>query len=180
MRQQWITDGTGKPFYARKKIHLTKEIRKAQAAVCGLGQFIFHINGRKVGDHELDPGWTNYKKRIQFVTFDVTQYLNSGANVIGAEVGNGWFLMQTEHYSFHFPPFMPPNPNPYQPFGESLVLAVELNVEYTDGTSETICTDASFRVRAHEISMSNVYGSETADGAAYPSGWDTVSYDDSN
>ena len=180
MRQQWITDGTGKPFYARKKIHLTKEIRKAQAAVCGLGQFIFHINGRKVGDHELDPGWTNYKKRIQFVTFDVTQYLNSGANVIGAEVGNGWFLMQTEHYSFHFPPFMPPNPNPYQPFGESLVLAVELNVEYTDGTSETICTDASFRVRAHEISMSNVYGSETADGAAYPFGWDTVSYDDSN
>lgn len=62
MRQQWITDGTGKPFYARKKIHLTKEIRKAQAAVCGLGQFIFHINGRKVGDHELDQDGQTIKE----------------------------------------------------------------------------------------------------------------------
>ena len=52
MKNQWITDGSGKPFYARKEIHLTKEICKARAAVCGLGQFIFHINGQKVGDHE--------------------------------------------------------------------------------------------------------------------------------
>ncbi len=179
MKNQWITDGTGKPFYARKKIQLTKEIRKAKAAVCGLGQFVFHINGQKVGDHELDPGWTNYKKRIQYVTFDIIDYLKNGENVIGAEVGNGWFLMQNEHYSFHFPPFMPPNPNPYEPFGESLVLALQLTVEYTDGSSETIYADDSFKVKAHEISMSNVYGSETADGAAYPAGWDTVDFDDS-
>ena len=177
MKNQWITDGTGKPFYARKKVQLTKEIRSAQAAVCGLGQFIFHINGEKIGDHELDPGWTNYKKRIQYVTFDVTEYLKTGENVIGAEVGNGWFRMQNEHYSFHFPPFMPPNPNPYEAFGESLVLALELTVEYTDGSSETIYADDSFAIRAHEISMSNVYGSETADGANYPAGWDCVDYD---
>ena len=180
MKKQWITDGSGKPFYARKKIHLEKEIRKAQAAVCGLGQFIFHINGEKIGDHELDPGWTNYKKRIQYVTFDVTSHLKKGDNVIGAEVGNGWFNMQTEHYSFHFPPFMPPNPNPYEPFGESLVLALELTIEYTDGTSETIMADDTFKVRAHEISMSNVYGSETADGAEHPKGWDLADYDASD
>ena len=179
MKNQWITDGTGKPFYARKEIYLTKEICKARAAVCGLGQFIFHINGQKVGDHELDPGWTNYKKRIQYVTFDVTDYLKKGKNVIGAEVGNGWFLMQNDHYSFHFPPFMPPNPNPYEAFGKSLVLALELTVEYTDGTSETVYADDSFKVKPHEITMSNVYGSETADGAAYPAGWDMTGFDDS-
>ena len=179
MKNQWITDGSGKPFYARKEIHLTKEICKARAAVCGLGQFIFHINGQKVGDHELDPGWTNYKKRIQYVTFDVTDDLKKGKNVIGAEVGNGWFLMQNEHYSFHFPPFMPPNPNPYEAFGESLVLALELTVEYADGTSETVYADDSFKVKPHEITMSNVYGSETADGAAYPAGWDIAGFDDS-
>ena len=179
MKNQWITDGSGKPFYARKEIYLTKEICKARAAVCGLGQFIFHINGQKVGDHELDPGWTNYKKRIQYVTFDVTDDLKKGKNVIGAEVGNGWFLMQNEHYSFHFPPFMPPNPNPYEAFGESLVLALELTVEYADGTSETVYADDSFKVKPHEITMSNVYGSETADGAAYPAGWDIAGFDDS-
>ena len=179
MKNQWITDGSGKPFYARKEIHLTKEICKARAAVCGLGQFIFHINGQKVGDHELDPGWTNYKKRIQYVTFDVTDDLKKGKNVIGAEVGNGWFLMQNEHYSFHFPPFMPPNPNPYEAFGESLVLALELTVEYADGTSETVYADDSFKVKPHEITMSNVYGSETADGAAYPAGWYIAGFDDS-
>ena len=179
MKNQWITDGTGKPFYARKEIYLTKEICKARAAVCGLGQFIFHINGQKAGDHELDPGWTNYKKRIQYVTFDVTDYLKKGKNVIGAEVGNGWFLMQNDHYSFHFPPFMPPNPNPYEAFGKSLVLALELTVEYTDGTSETVYADDSFKVKPHEITMSNVYGSETADGAAYPAGWDMTGFDDS-
>ena len=179
MKNQWITDGTGKPFYARKEIYLTKEICKARAVVCGLGQFIFHINGQKVGDHELDPGWTNYKKRIQYVTFDVTDYLKKGKNVIGAEVGNGWFLMQNDHYSFHFPPFMPPNPNPYEAFGKSLVLALELTVEYTDGTSETVYADDSFKVKPHEITMSNVYGSETADGAAYPAGWDMTGFDDS-
>lgn len=179
MKNQWITDGSGKPFYARKEIYLTKEICKARAAVCGLGQFIFHINGQKVGDHELDPGWTNYKKQIQYVTFDVTDDLKKGKNVIGAEVGNGWFLMQNEHYSFHFPPFMPPNPNPYEAFGESLVLALELTVEYADGTSETVYADDSFKVKPHEITMSNVYGSETADGAAYPAGWDIAGFDDS-
>ena len=179
MKNQWITDGSGKPFYARKEIYLTKEICKARAAVCGLGQFIFHINGQKVGDHELDPGWTNYKKRIQYVTFDVTDDLKKGKNVIGAEVGNGWFLMQNEHYSFHFPPFMPPNPKPYEAFGESLVLALELTVEYADGTSETVYADDSFKVKPHEITMSNVYGSETADGAAYPAGWDIAGFDDS-
>ena len=67
-----------KTVLCKKRNYLTKEICKARAAVCGLGQFIFIINGQKVGDHELDPGWTNYKKRIQYVTFDVTDDLKKG------------------------------------------------------------------------------------------------------
>lgn len=178
MKAVWITDGTGKPFYARKVINISKNIKKAEASVCGLGQFVFHINGKKTGDHELDPGWTSYDKRIQYVTFDVTDHFCQGKNVIGAEIGNGWFIMENEHYSFHFPPFMPPNPNPYHPFGESLVFAMELKLFYENGTEEVIYTDDSFKVREHEISMSNVYGSETADGSRYPKGWDTLEYDD--
>lgn len=112
----WITDGSGQPFYARTTIELTKPVRAATAKVCGLGQFVFSVNGSKVGDHELDPGWTDYRKAIQYVTFDLTDVLRVGKNALGAEIGNGWFLMDdAEGYSFHFPPFMPPNPNPYVP-----------------------------------------------------------------
>ena len=175
--KQWITNGTAAPFYARKQFHISKEIKQAEAKVCGLGQFIFWLNGQKVGDHELDPGWTNYKKLIQYVAFDVTEYLRQGENVLGAEVGNGWFIKTDEHYTFAFPPFMPPNPNPYQPFGKSLVLALELVITYTDGAQETISTDESFQVKEHPIVMSNVYGSETWDGRLEQPGWCEVSYD---
>ncbi len=123
MFEKWITHQTAKPFYARKEIELNKAVKGASAKVCGLGQFNFYINGKKVGDHELDPVWTDYRKLIYYVTFDVTNLLQTGKNVIGAEVGNGWYIKCDEHYTFTFPAFMPPNPNPYRPYGTSLILA---------------------------------------------------------
>ena len=78
----------------------------------GLPEAIFCMadndNLKKAGDHELDPGWTNYRKLIQYVTFDVTDCLQRGRNVLGAEAGSGWFIKADEHYTFAFPPFMPP------------------------------------------------------------------------
>lgn len=176
----WITNGTAAPFYARKRFEITRKVKSASAKVCGLGQFLFYINGKKVEDHELDPGWTNYRKLIQYVTFDVTDYLMSGENVLGAEVGNGWFLKTDEYYTFQFPEFMPPNPNPYQPFGKSLVLALELVITYEDGIVELIQADDSFQVKEHPVVMSNVYGSETIDGRLVQNGWCTVEFDDSD
>ena len=175
--QTWITNGTAAPFYARKQFSVSKEVSRAEAKVCGLGQFVLWLNGQKVGDHELDPGWTNYRKLIQYVTFDVTGYLRQGGNVLGAEVGNGWFIKTDEHYTFAFPAFMPPNPNPYQPFGRSLVLALELTVAYADGTQDIITADESFQVKEHPIVMSNVYGSETWDGSLVQKGWSTADFD---
>ena len=64
MFEQWITNGTAKPFYARKELTLDKAVKRAEAKVCGLGQFQFYINGKKAGDHELDPAWTDYRKQI--------------------------------------------------------------------------------------------------------------------
>lgn len=177
---RWITNGTAVPFYARKRFETAKKIKSAEAKVCGLGQFLFYINGRKVEDHELDPGWTNYRKLIQYVTFDVTDYLTMGENVLGAEVGNGWFIKMDEYYTFRFPEFMPPNPNPYQPYGKSLVLALELVITYEDGTEEYIRTDDTFKVREHPVVMSNVYGSETIDGRLVQRDWCTVELDDSD
>lgn len=91
----WISGKSQTPFYARREFNIKKQVQKATAYVCGLGQFIFHINGQKVSDHELDPGWTNYDKKIQYVKFDVTKLLHEGKNALGVEVGNGWFLKET-------------------------------------------------------------------------------------
>lgn len=176
----WITNQTAKPFYARRIVPIHKQVAHAEAKVCGLGQFHFYVNGCKVEDHELDPGWTDYHKLIEYVTFDVTSYLKEGENVIGAEVGNGWYHKVDEHYTFKFPEFMPPNPNPYRPFGENLVLAMELTITYADATVEVITADDSFYVKEHPVVMSNVYGSETIDGRKNQQNWCTAEADTSS
>lgn len=175
----WITDGSAQPFYTRKNIKIKKSIQKATVHVCGLGQFVFYINGRKVGDHELDPGWTDYRKAIEYVTFDVTSYLTEGKNALGAEIGNGWFIMdKAGGYSFDFPGFMPPNPNPYCPYGKALIFAMELLVEYEDGEKERFCTDKSWKVAPHEVCHTNVYGSEIVDAALQKKGFSELGYKD--
>lgn len=177
---KWITNNTTNPFYTRKEITINKKVKKAVANVCGLGQFNFYINGKKVEDHILDPGWTNYNKVIEYVSFDVTDYLNVGKNVLGAEIGNGWFIKNDEHYTFTFPKFMPPNPNPYKQFGKSLVFAISLQIKYEDNTFDTINSDDTFKVSKHAIIQSNVYGSETMDGRLMQKGWNNCGFDDSS
>ncbi|MBQ9413085.1 MAG: family 78 glycoside hydrolase catalytic domain [Oscillospiraceae bacterium] len=177
----WITaaDGADSPFYARRSFWLDAVPLRAVARVCGLGQFVFRVNGRKIGDHELDPGWTDYDKYAQYVTFDVTEALRPGENVLGAEVGNGWYRKNDEHYTFAFPPFMPPNPNPYRPYGNGLVLALCLELEYDGGRRETVGTDSGWTTAPHAIVQSNVYGSETFDASRYRPGWDAPGFDGS-
>ena len=177
--RNWITDGSGQPFYTRTTIELSGPVRKAAAQICGLGQFVFSVNGQKVGDHELDPGWTDYRKVIEYVTFDVTKLLHPGINALGAEIGNGWFLMDNAGgYSFRFPPFMPPNPNPYVPFGRALIFALTLTVTYTDGTEEVFHADESWKTAPHEVRHSNVYGSEIVDASLRQQGFSKPDFDD--
>lgn len=176
---QFITGGFDRPCYFRKEIEIEKQVKKAMAKVCGLGQFVFHINGKKAGDHELDPGWSDYRKYIQYVVFDVTDLLDTGRNALGAEVGNGWFIKDDTHYTFSFPAFMPPNPNPYLPFGKSLIFALELTITYTDGETEVFTSDETWKSKEHYITMSNVYGSETFDGSRRQEGFSKAGFDDS-
>lgn len=173
---RWITNNTQNPFYLKKIINISKEISTSTAYVCGLGQFNFYINGSKVEDHILDPGWTYYDKLIQYVTFDLTNLLKIGTNVISAEVGNGWYIMNKDHYTFKFPDFMPPNPNPYHPFGKCLAFALKIIIQYKDGTTENITADDTFKVRPHMVCASNVYGSEFIDGRFRNDDWKTINF----
>lgn len=181
MLKTWITNGTAKPFYARTEFCIEKELSAAELYVCGLGQFVFWLNGKKVGDHELDPGWTAYDKYIQYVKFDAMPYLAQGKNAAGAEVGNGWYIMELDDgkYSFHFPPFMPPNPNPYKPYNDCLILAADLVLTYADGTSETVSTGTSWKTAKHPVVSTNIYSSERIEGALTQKGWAEAGFDDS-
>ena len=166
MLKNWITNGTDRPFYARKIIKLTEIPTTAMTRICGLGQFNLYVNGKKVGDHVLDPVWSDYRKAVYYVTFDLAPYLQTGENEILADVGNGWYITDEEGgYFFHFPPFMPPNPNPYKPFGRELVLALDSILRFEDGSSMAVTTDVDWQVAEHPVLHSNCYGSEIVDGA---------------
>ncbi|MHC4314945.1 MAG: alpha-L-rhamnosidase N-terminal domain-containing protein, partial [Planctomycetota bacterium] len=75
----------------RKEFEISKKIKRARIYVSGLGWYELYINGRKVGDHVLDPATTDYKKRVLYVIYDVSDMLNRGTNALGVMLGNGWY-----------------------------------------------------------------------------------------
>ena len=156
--KKWITNGTDRPFYVRKEIVLEELPKQAWAWVCGLGQFNFYINGEKVSDHVLDPAWTDYHKLVYYVKFNIARYLRKGKNVLAAEVGNGWYAADaSEGYFFHFPPFMPPNPNGYKPFDRELVFAAHVELTGTDGKYTVVDADETWMTAPHMICHSNCF-----------------------
>ena len=72
----WITNGTDKPFYARKKFVLNAPAKTGKVTICGLGQFNLFVNGKKAGDHVLDPAWTDYRKYIQYLESSLLKLLH--------------------------------------------------------------------------------------------------------
>ena len=177
--KHWITDGSGHPFYARKRFSLKDHVETAEAFVCGLGQFNLYINGQEASDHRLDPAWTDYRKTVSYVRFDLTPFVHPGENVLAAEVGNGWYLMDETGYSFRFPGFMPENPNGYKPFGLDLKLAGVIRVKYWNGREEEISFNEETLTAPHPVQHTNVFGSEVTDGRMVIPGWNEVSLDDS-
>ena len=180
MNVNWLTKRTNQPFYLRRAFTLREKPVSAALTACGLGQYNAFLNGARVGDAYLEPAWTDYHKLVLYRTCDVCGLLRAGSNALLLEVGNGWYNWdQSFGYSFHFPPFMPPNPNPYRPFGESLVAFFELRLSYADGTAERICSDAACKTRPHGVLHTNVYGSEWIRGALLAEDASQPEYDDS-
>jgi alpha-L-rhamnosidase len=170
---QWIgrtTDTNSLPApFLRRTFTLDAKIRQARAYICGLGYYELHINGKKVGDHLLDPGYTRYDKRALYVTYDVTDALRHGKNAVGVILGNGWYNVQTKAvWDFH-----------KAPWRAAPKLLMQLRVEYADGRVETIATDGSWKTGTGPILFDSIYGGETYDARLEKPGWDVPSYDDS-
>lgn len=160
------------PLFRTEFTLKNKKVARARAYVSGLGYYELRLNGTKVGNHCLDPGWTTYSKRVLYSTFDVTEQLRSGRNAIGVMLGNGWF-----------------DPLPLGMWGslkpgESLTtgrprLILQLRIEFTDGEVQTVISDPSWRVTDGPILRNSVYLGEVYDARREKPGWDRPGFDDS-
>lgn len=180
----WLDDGkptpkTDEDCYAddpaplfRKPFVAHKPVARARLAISGLGYYEASINGAKVGDHVLDPGWTRYDKRIGYAVYDVTGLVRSNQNCIGVRVGNGWFNPLPLRLFGNF------NLRERLPIGRPRAIA-HLRIEYKDGSVQTVATDASWKVGDSGILRNNVYLGEVVDARLEPVGWDRPGFDDS-
>lgn len=163
--KKWWTIKNTLPLL-RKTFSVEKPVEKATVFISGFGHFEMSINGRKIGDHFLDPGWTQYDKEALYVSFDVTSQLKSGGNAIGVMLGNGFYFMPRQRYrkltgAFGFPQMI-----------------CRLLIEYKDGSTENIISDKTWKTSHGPITFSSIYGGEDYDAGLEQPGWDMPSFDD--
>jgi hypothetical protein len=152
----------------RKEFNVGKTIQKAIINITGLGHYELQINGSKVGDHFLSPGWTNYQKRILYNTFDITSLLETGENAIGVLVGNGFYNVNRERYR-----------KLVVAYGYPKVI-FNINIEFTDGSVQNIFSDENCRVLPSPVTFSSIYGGEDYDARLEQKGWSSANFDDSD
>jgi len=151
----------------RKEFALDKQIKHAVAYVCGLGFYELSLNGQKVGDRVLDPGWTNYRKTCLYATYDVTAQLVRGQNALGVMLGNGMYNIPGGRYAKFNGSFGSPK------------VILQLYVEYVDGTSKIVASDESWTWAPSPIVFSCIFGGEDYDARKELPGWDKVGFDNS-
>lgn len=161
---KWVQSGIAEteeriPPVFRREFALAKPVQLAVAFVTAHGIYEAEINGKKVGNQYLAPGWTSYNKRLQYQTYDVTNLLRDGKNAIGVTLGNGWYRGRI---GFGW------KKNNY---GTDLSLLFQMQVIYTDGTAETIVSDGSWRSSTGPILSSEIYDGETYDARLEKKGW---------
>jgi alpha-L-rhamnosidase len=155
----------------RKAFSLKDKPERALIYVTALGDYELHLNGTHVGDHLLAPEWTDYDIRVQYQTYNVTDLLEKGANVIGAILGDGWFaghigLELVYHHSY---------------YGQNPRLLLKLVVEYADGQIEVISSDETWKVlRDGPIRKSDNFKGEDYDTRKEVTGWDQAQYSDAS
>ena len=151
----------------RKEFDVAKPLRRALLHVAGLGQHEVTFNGTAASDHLFAPAWSDYHKRIYYETLDVTALLKQGRNAAGVSLGNGMYNVPGGRYAKFTASFGPPK------------LRFHLELEYADGSRETVGSDGSWKTSPGPITFSCIYGGEDYDARLEKNGWDRPGYDDS-
>ena len=153
----------------RREFTLDGTVRQARAYICGLGYFELTVNGQRVGDHLLDPGYTRYDRRVLYVTHDVTGLLRRGRNAVGVMLGNGWFNVSNKA-AWDFDK---------APWRAAPRLLCQIEVDLTDGRRITLASDETWRSADSPIVFNTIYSGETYDARLERPGWDQPGFDDS-
>lgn len=163
----YVEDSVQRPSpYFRKTFTTAKKIKQATAYITAHGLYEAFLNGKRIGDSYLTPGWTSYNKRLQYQAYDVTPLLQTGANAVGAALGNGWYR---GYLAFNG------NKNIY---GKDVALLLQLHLTYEDGSTEVIATDNTWKCSTGAVRTSEIYDGEVYDARAEQVGWATVTFDD--
>jgi alpha-L-rhamnosidase len=152
----------------RKTFTAFKEVANATIYISGLGQYELSMNGQKIGNSFLAPGWTNYDKRVLYNTYDVTNTVKKGGNAIGVIVGNGFYNISRERYiklavAYGYPK-----------------LICKLNISFTDGSSLLLVSDETWKTTASPITFSSIYGGEDYDARLEKNNWNTIAGNDAD
>ncbi len=154
----------------RKSFSLTRPVKRAVVYVSGLGQNELRINGSKVGNDVLAPGWSDYRKTVYYDSFDVTSLLHNGDNALGVMLGNGMYrVLKT--------------PGRYTKFVGSygqLKCILQLQIEFADGGTTEVLSDGTWKTLPGPITFSSTYGGEDYDARREPQGWDQPNFDDAS
>lgn len=148
----------------RKEFNAKRSIEKARIYISGLGYYELSLNGKKIGNNFLDPGVTDYSKRILYSTYDITKILNKGPNVLGVMLGNGWFVSP---FSQDKAPWVKPQ------------FILQANIEYDNSSTEEIYSTNydGWIVSTGPIISNSIYGGEIYDSRLEKKYWNTLKYD---
>lgn len=153
----------------RKTFTVTKKVKSAYVFVSGLGQFNLYMNGGTNYRNEvLNPGWTNYEKQALYCTYDFTNRIRMGVNVLFAELGNGFYYIPGTRYRKMTGAYGLPK------------LILRMIIKYDDGSEEDIVTDESWKTTPSDITYSSIFGGEDRDANRTSYGAELPEYNDHN
>ena len=173
-KAKWISSGFANdtvngvvPMF-RKSFETKKKIVNATAFVTARGLYEIQVNGKRVGDAFLTPGWTSYNKHLQYQAYDVTNLITSGKNAIATTLGSGWY--RTRLAWLH-------QQNIY---GKETALLFQLELTYSDGSKESIVSDNSWKVAESDIRFAEIYDGEVIDARKRIANWASTTFNDTD
>ncbi|MFD1144585.1 family 78 glycoside hydrolase catalytic domain [Larkinella insperata] len=150
----------------RKEFTTTRNVAKALLFISGLGHYEASLNGQRIGNAFLSPGWTSYDKTILYNTYDITGQLRPGSNAIGVILGNGFYSISQERYV-----------KGTGTFGNPKLIAM-LKITYADGRTEYVISDQSWKATPSPITFNTIYGGEDYDARLEQKGWNMAGFAD--
>ncbi len=151
--------------YFRKEFTLDEPIDQALIHITSLGIYQLYVNGVKVGNDFFTPGWTDYKKRIYYNTYDLKALLQTGKNTIAVILADGWYAGTMATRGQHF-------------YGDRLRLKAQLNARFADGSTAFIPTDDTWKASYGPLQEADFHAGETYDARLEMDGWDRNDFDD--